>query len=243
MARTDLATAELIRLEVIGKPLQPAVEYLAAKLDLPTKQWSDLLGEAHTRGFMVAGAATEDLLVDFHGAINKAISEGTPLEQFRRDFDQIVARHGWDYTGGRNWRSQVIYNTNIQTAYQYGRYQELESIASSGLASFWEYRTKEDGRVRPLHQQWDGLVLAADDPWWDSHFPPNGWGCRCRVWPRTNGDLQRAGKSGPDHTPNDGTVEWINPSTGEVLQIPKGIDPGWDYNPGKVSLSTTQPRG
>jgi hypothetical protein len=29
------------------------------------------------------------------------------------------------------------------------------------------------------------------------------------------------------------TYEWVNKSTGEVHQIPKGIDPGWDYHPGK----------
>ena len=33
--------------------------------------------------------------------------------------------------------------------------------------------------------------------------------------------------------PNDGTKQWLNKRTGEVETLPAGIDPGWDYNPGK----------
>ena len=27
--------------------------------------------------------------------------------------------------------------------------------------------------------------------------------------------------------------EWVDKATGEIHKIPEGIDPGWDYNPGK----------
>src|SRR5690606_23335167 len=29
------------------------------------------------------------------------------------------------------------------------------------------------------------------------------------------------------------TREWLNPRTGEILQVPHGIDPGWAYHPGR----------
>jgi len=224
---------ELINLEVKGKPVKDAVDYLAAKVNMPTDHWYDLRGEMHARAFVVAGATKSELLAGFHNAINKAIGQGTTLEEFRRDFDKLVAAHGWDYKGGRNWRSKVIYNTNIQVAYQAARYKELQALGDA--APFWEYRSKRDSRVREQHRRWDGIILRADDPWWDVHYPPNGWGCRCRVWPRTKGDLRRAGKSGPDNTPDDGTVEWVDPKTGEVLRKPAGVDPGWDYHPGKAA--------
>ena len=31
----------------------------------------------------------------------------------------------------------------------------------------------------------------------------------------------------------DGTKEWVNTRTGGVETLPKGIEPGWNYNPGK----------
>ena len=40
-----------------------------------------------------------------------------PVEAFREDFDAIVARLGWDYNGGRDWRTRVIYETNLNTSY------------------------------------------------------------------------------------------------------------------------------
>lgn len=30
--------------------------------------------------------------------------------------------------------------------------------------------------------------------------------------------------------PADGTYEWTNPHTGEIMDIPKGVDPGWNYD-------------
>jgi hypothetical protein len=33
------------------------------------------------------------------------------------------------------------------------------------------------------------------------------------------------------------TYTWENPKTGEKVQVPVGIDPGWAYNPGKSYLS------
>jgi len=34
--------------------------------------------------------------------------------------------------------------------------------------------------------------------------------------------------------PNDGNREWANKRTGEVEVLPSGIEPGWNYNPGKA---------
>ena len=38
-----------------------------------------------------------------------------------------------------------------------------------------------------------------------------------------------------DKAPDDVNYEWTDPSTGEIHQVPNGIDPGWAYNPGESS--------
>lgn len=44
-----------------------------------------------------------------------------------------------------------------------------------------EYRTAGDSEVRPAHAKLDGIVLPISDPFWRSHTPPLGWGCRCEL--------------------------------------------------------------
>ena len=218
------------------------IQFFRQKIDLPTQRWFDLWQEAHDRAFVVAGAMQADLLADLHTAVLKGIAEGTTLETFRKDFKEIVARTGWTgWTGegtaaGRAWRTRVIYETNLRTSYAAGRWAQIQEVKSS--RPYLLYRHNDNVlHPRPLHQAWNGKILAADDPWWQSHYPPNGWGCQCTAFAVDEEYLRRQGKAGPDPAPDDGSYDWQNPKTGEwVRDIPNGIDPGWAYSPG-ASLS------
>lgn len=67
------------------------------------------------------------------------------------------------------------------------------ATASSEMAAKWEqfaqdeeeyylqYRTANDGAVRPEHAALHDVTLPASDSFWDSYYPPNGWNCRCTV--------------------------------------------------------------
>lgn len=204
-------------------PFKLAFEFLRRKVNLPTKRWTDLMGEMHSRAFVVAGAMKDALVEDFHDAIDDAIKGELGYGDFKKQFDEIVAKHGWSYNGERGWRTKVIYNTNLSSAYAAGRERQMQDSDVRAAFPNKRYRSMDDSRVRPLHASWNNVVLPYDHPWWDTHSPPCGWGCRCWAEP-TDAPATAA--------PNDGTYDWRNPSTGEIKTIPKGIDPGWDYNPG-----------
>lgn len=216
-------------------PFDEAIKFFRGKVNIPTERWNDLWKDMHARGFMVAGAMKTGLLTDFRGAIDKAISEGTTLQEFRKDFDRTVKTHGWSYKGERGWRTGVIYNTNVRTAYSAGRYKQMTDPDVMQARPYWQYRHGDSINPRPEHLSWNGLVLAADDPWWRVHYPPNGWGCKCMVTTLSERELAKKGKSGPDAAPNNGTYEWTDKRTGEVHRVPNGIDPGWDYNVGTAA--------
>ena len=38
-----------------------------------------------------------------------------------------------------------------------------------------------DDRVRQEHAALERTILPVDHPFWDKHYPPNGWNCRCNV--------------------------------------------------------------
>lgn len=177
---------------------------------------------------MVAGAYKADLLSDFRAAVDRAITEGITLAEFRKDFDRIVKTHGWSYKGSRNWRSEVIYSTNIRTAHAAGRWLQLTDPDVLEYYGYLVYRHGDSVHPRPLHLSWDGTTLPVNDPWWDSHYVPNGWGCKCRIFAATEDDWKVASKGGKGEAPPSP----IDEKTGE----PVGIDKGWGYNVGKAAF-------
>ena len=186
--------------------------------------------------FVVAGANRDGLLSDLHGAVQSAIDDGTTIATFRSRFDDIVNRHGWGYNGGRNWRTRVIYDTNLRTSYAAGRFDQLQ--AGKARRPFWRYRhSHASSDPREQHLAWDGLILDADDSWWETHYPPNGWGCKCFVESLSARDLKRLGREGADKAP---AVKWRTVMVGQqspvkrIVTVPRGIDPGFAYAPGRV---------
>ena len=89
------------------------------------------------------------------------------------------------------------------------------------------------------HRAWHGTVLRYDHPFWRSHYPPNGWHCRCTVLQYSDDDLKRRGYTPSEGPPpgSDKTRQWLNKHTGEVHQAPRGIDPGFQHNAGTIGCA------
>ncbi len=212
-------------------PFEEAIRFFRDKVNLPSEHWDDLKREAHDTAFVVAGAVKADLLNDLRHAVDRAINDGTTLREFKRNFDATVARTGWDYKGDRNWRTRIIFETNVRTAYMAGRYQQMTHPDTVKLRPYWEYRHGDSVRPREQHLAWHGMIFPWDDLWWQTHFTPNGYGCKCRIVSRSRRDLERMGKTGPDEAPGEEYYDWTD-RNGTVHKVPNGIDPGWDYTPG-----------
>ena len=86
-----MATAHLLFFAAVPRTNR----VLPAQKNVLTEGWTDVLASEHDHAFMVAGANRMDLLLDLRAAVDKAIATGTGLEEFRADFDAIVAKHGW----------------------------------------------------------------------------------------------------------------------------------------------------
>lgn len=226
-------------------PFREQNEFLRRKLNLPTTGWTDVYEREHDYAFVVAGANRDALVADFRQAVERAIEKGTTLEAFRKDFDRIVATHGWSYNGGRNWRSRVIYETNLRSSYMAGRYEQLMAVREQ--RPYWQYiHSDAVEHPRPEHQAWNGLILRWDDPFWQTHFPVNAWGCQCSVRALSERDLQRMGKKGPDTAPpivwEPRTIGQRSPQGPRTVQVPQGIDPGFEHTPGQARLESAVPR-
>lgn len=228
-----------------------AEAYFRQKLNLPTRRWDDLWQGQHARAFVVAGVTRDAVLADLREAVDAAISQGETLEDFKRRFAGIVQKYGWiggaggDSEAGRAWRAAVIYHTNLRTAYQAGRWETLKHFP------YLKYKHNTVRFPREQHLAWDGLVLATDDPWWSTHYPPNGWGCRCTVYGVSEARLRAEGRrpdSAPAEVSGDPPPEWRynvgTAASGDHVgdaQVAKLANEHWTEIPGKPYSAYQRP--
>lgn len=221
-----------------------AISHLKSKIQIPTSHWDDLLGQIHARAFTISGATKTELLNDLYKDVLNAIVSGETLPEFRKRFDSTVSKHGWSYNGKRGWRTQVIYQNNKNTARAAGRWNQQARIKSR--RPYLLYLTAGDTRVRPNHAKWNYILLPIEHNFWNSHYPPNGWGCRCKVVSLSDADIKRMELTVTQDSAlsnyNKPFIE-VNKKTGEELERLPGIDLGWNYNPGKAWIGADKSTG
>lgn len=222
-----------------GVRFEEASKYFRDKVRLPTQAWTDLKEGMHTRAFVVAGAMQDSLLKDIQAAIQTAIDDGTGIEAFRASFDETVAKHGWKYKGGRNWRTRVIFQTNMRTAAMAGRWEQMQRVKAR--RPWLRYVAVLDQATRPDHRRWHGTVLKIDDDWWKTHYPPNDWMCRCTVMNLSDRQMRDFGYEPSDEPPPIEPVKQRDPFTGGEIELDRGIGPGWNYNVGEAASGSQLP--
>jgi hypothetical protein len=216
-------------------PFAEQIAFFRDKLNLPTEDYATVYGRQHDRAFIVSGATKLDLIQDFRASVSQMINEGRTLADFKQDFETITARHGWSYRGTPGWRSQVIYDTNLRQSYNAGREQQMNDPALRRRRPYGLYRHSGKEHFRPEHKAWDGVVLLLDDGWWDSHSPQNGYGCGCKKFMISNRDVKRLNLKVREQAPPDEMETRVIGKNGpnpRTVQVPKGIDPGFEHKPG-----------
>ena len=235
--------------EILDVAPAEAVEHFRAKGFHVGFDWRDTDAEQHLASFTVAKAARLDVLEAIRTEVDGAIAGGVDFETFRDELEPRLKRLGWwgrermrdPLTGeirgvqlGSPHRLRTIFDTNLRMAYARGRWQRIERTAAA--RPWLRYVAVLDARTRPEHLAWHGTLLPWDHEFWRTHYPPNGWRCRCTVEQFSHGDLEEFGFV-PSSAPLQGwdaTRPWVNRRTGETLQVPAGIDPGFGHNVGTI---------
>jgi len=222
----------------------------------PNFYWGQTLiyaGE-HAAGVAVAGITQRDVLQMFADELQRTIDAGGDLREFKRRVMPALAKAGmWGdvevtkpqdpkdktppekrITKFNPRRLELIFNTNVRQAQAAGQYKR--ALAAKADFPYLIYLSRDDGNVRPLHKAWHGTVLPVEHPFWETHLPPCGWNCRCRFMAVAEKDIDRMAKRGVpiNREPPQGwqdTVEYVRKGVGEIVKVPRGIDPGFDHNP------------
>ncbi|EBT2372265.1 phage head morphogenesis protein [Salmonella enterica] len=246
-------------------PPKEAVAYFRAKGHNITWNWYEQLTEAHARAFTVAKAVRLDVLNTIRDEVDRAVHDGITRQEFTRTLAPRLQKLGWwgkqivvDTQGnakeielGSPRRLATIYNVNMRTAYNSGRYAQMMNNAEA--YPFWQYVAVMDGRTRPAHAALNGMVFRYDDPFWQTHYPPNGWNCRCRVRALSAERMKALGLKvsyGASFVHTHEVDAGIDETTGEIFRtdsttfdngrVKMTPDVGWSYNPGSAAFGTDQ---
>lgn len=83
------------------------------------------------------------------------------------------------------------------------------AVTSAQMAAKWgdveagggrydlQYRTAGDERVREEHAAMNGITLPADDQFWKSYYPPNGWRCSMSSTRTSSAAVSSGRQNGP----------------------------------------------
>ncbi|WP_462171097.1 phage head morphogenesis protein [Pseudoalteromonas xiamenensis] len=252
MSKADLSIT-------FNKPPADAVAYFKSKGYAISDEWHDVLTEAHAKAFTVARVQSMEVLEAIRKNVDAAITDGLTVKQFREQLTPELQKLGWwgkvkneqgdDIQLGSPYRLNTIYRINLQTAYMSGRYRRM--LARAKTHPYWQYVAIDDRQTRHDHRLLNGKVFRFDDPIWQIIFPPNGWGCRCRVRALTEAQVKARGLTVEDgsHYVQPFEAEIVSRESGEVKTTPHarvklpggGImtpDVGWAYSPGQSAFGT-----
>ncbi len=169
-----------------------AIKYLQNKGYKLSFDYSELQKEAHDKAFTVAKITRLDLLHDMFNSIEEAMQKGIGFKEWQKNIKPTLQKKGWwgeqEITnpntgevktiniGSRRLRN--IYKTNMRVAYSKARYQEQMKLP---VSKYFQYISALLENTREEHAALHNTVLPREDIFWDTHYPPNGWGCVCKV--------------------------------------------------------------
>jgi hypothetical protein len=207
------------------KPVE-AIRFLRRKKVVPVENWDLIGGMEHAHAFTVSHITNAEALESIRELMVQAKEEGLPYDRFKKDMLSMMDAKGWylhpdkhidkEY---RNWRVDVIYRTNMRTAHSAASYRQ--QLRSSELRPWWVYKQKQRPTKRAEHEPLHNLAKRYDDPFWDTYYPPNGWGCDCYV--QTLSEHQHESGGYKKEVPPD-----FNPTT---------VPDEWRHNPGLETLA------
>lgn len=190
--------------EVTDDPLkfQEAIDAFRRRTPMTDDDFDQLSDDEREFAFTVAGVAQVELVADAYEAVQRAIEDGTALEDFQ---DQIGGQLEESWGGEDPGRLESLFRTNVMGAYNAGRYDAATAPAVARERPYWRLDVISDGRTTedycaPLADP--PVILPADDPWWQRNYPPRHFGCRDIVSTMTKEQAEAEGiTSSPPNVP------------------------------------------
>lgn len=216
-------TADLDRFE-------EAIDWFAERTVIPAAERRRITARARRRAFWIAGVAQLNVVQDVFGEIRRSLERGEPYEAFqRRVRDRLATAWG----GDNPHRIETILRNAVQSSYNAGRYQQMRDPAVLRVRPFWMFDAVLDSRTSPICKPLDQTVLAADDPFWETHTPPLHHRCRSSIRSLREEQARRRGIA--TTAPEVQAQEGFGRAPTDSLDVPDELLPRADADPELVA--------
>lgn len=183
-------------------PPAEAVAFFESKGYKITWDWRSMSSEFHKKAFTVAKVMQADLLQYFRDGIDSAIKNGDTFETFKKNVTPRLEESGWvgkkevtnPDTGVKTKvdisapsKLKTIFNTNLQSSYMTGRYEQMkETTSSHPYGLYWNLNPKSE-----ICKAVKGKVVRIDDP--NVRIPPMHYNCKTTIDPISEREARRSG--------------------------------------------------
>lgn len=207
-----------------------AARWLRERATLPLGLSSDQIANQipaniRMRSFFSATITKASTLEDFRKEIDALLKGDTTLAYARERLMNKVEAAGYETPGageagdgdvtklGSYARINLILNQNVRMAQAIGSREVSEHPAVMEAFPNYKYHANTD-----RHAKFDGLVLPKSDPFWQTHYPPWEFNCRCIVTDEP-GEPNASTKNIETH--DDGTQSVQLQTPGGTVDVPR----------------------
>ena len=175
-------------------PHQEASDFIKDKPVVSREVFDRMVPEVRARTFLVSGMVPLDIAQKLRDRIAD-LPAGADWDAIKKDvagaLSPFLGAGGEEEAGGDGGaalrRAELLLRTHGYQAYAASQYEVMQRQAD--VFPYWRYQTAQDDRVRDSHAALEGVVLPANDPFWQTHFPPWDFNCRCTVVPLSDADM------------------------------------------------------
>lgn len=164
--------------DTLVSPIVPRVDYMQAIHDLVTRdarlansaaEVSQIYNTSH--GFALAKSSDEVVTERVRDLVFEFLKTGKPTPSVEQGIAQLG---NWARSYG-----EVVFRTNVSTAYAAGRVEMAEDPEVSDFVVGLRRFSARDVDTRPNHLASDGITAPSRHPIWSDHGVPGGYNCRC----------------------------------------------------------------
>ena len=166
-------------------------KFIESRVNLPTDKGSaeiarDIPAVIRARAFFSARVAEAHILERFREISDRYSSGEISRDEARHLLRQFARSEGKD-DGTQSLRNlastarlNLILDQNAKMARAVGQYEAMHRPANLQMFPYVIYRASVGSKhPRGSHGQFDGKVIAKNDPWLKNHWPPWEFGCNC----------------------------------------------------------------